>query len=123
QNLHEGRAIRIEHSDNIIDGINSIKLDLRSDHDLTQTIILLGGRILQSIPSGTLSSEPATLSAVRAKPNQRYMMRSLRYRQRVSNIINVQRRLTPMARTNSIHALHSDFTMSAWKWFCMRCTH
>src|SRR5690606_32433919 len=91
RNLHHGRTIRIEHSDNIIDSINSIQLDLRSDHDLTQTIILLGGRILQSIPSGTLSSEPAALSAVRTKPNQRHMMRSVRYRQRVSNILNVQR--------------------------------
>jgi len=34
QNLHHRRTIRIEHSNNVIDGIDSIQLDLRSDHDL-----------------------------------------------------------------------------------------
>src|SRR5690606_39668905 len=37
RNLHHRRTIRIEHSNNIIDGIDSIQLDLRGDHDLARS--------------------------------------------------------------------------------------
>src|SRR5690606_23453868 len=94
-----------KHSNNIIDGIDSIQLDLRSDHDLAYAVLLRRRRLLQSLPGSTLSSEPTCLSTVRTRPNQRHMMRGLRYRQRTNNITSVQRRLTPITRTNTLHAL------------------
>src|SRR5690606_16166856 len=92
RNLHHRRTIRIEHSNNIIDSIDSIQLVLRCDHDRAYAVLLRRRPLLQSLPRGTLCSEPAALSTGRTTPHQRHMMRSLSSRQRTNSMACLQRR-------------------------------